>query len=182
MGEHAITLISDSQPGKDQAAFGFDALFTAHHSKVLRAAHRVTGNIQDAEDVLQTVFLRLLNRREHLAGSTKLESYLCRSAVNAGIDLIRSRQRAPTEQLIEEEHRSHFGAADSDTRQRELRERLRKALATIDPHAAEVFALRFFEDFSNAEIAELMDASSKTIAVTVHRTREKLQHLIGQDW
>ena len=93
-----------------------------------------------------------------------------------------SRQRAPTEQLIEDDHRSHFGAADSDTRLRELRERLRKALATIDPHAAEVFALRFFEDFSNAEIAELMGASSKTIAVTVHRTREKLQHLIGQDW
>ncbi len=182
MGEHAITLISDSQPGKNLAAFGFDELFTAHHSKVFRAAYRVTGNMQDAEDVLQTVFLRLLHRREHDVNSTKLESYLCRSAVNAGIDLIRSRQRAPTEQLIEDEHRSHFGAADSDTRQRELRKRLRKALATIDPHAAEVFALRFFEDFSNAEIAEMMDVSSKTIAVTVHRAREKLQHLIGQDW
>lgn len=78
MGEHATTLISDSQPGKDQAALGFDGLFSAHHRKVLRAAHRVTGNILDAEDVLQTVFLRLLNRPEHLDGSTKIENYLCR--------------------------------------------------------------------------------------------------------
>jgi RNA polymerase sigma-70 factor (ECF subfamily) len=182
MGEHAITLITDFQAGEDHAASSYDVLFAAHHSTVLRAAYRVTGNMQDAEDVLQTVFLRLLNRRENSIDNAKLESYLCRSAVNAGIDLIRSRQRAPTEMLIEEEHHSPFGSADSETRQRELRQRLRKALLTLDPHSAEVFALRFFEDYSNVEIAELMDSSPKTIAVTVHRARERLQHLIGQDW
>src|SRR6266545_4585088 len=69
-----------------------EQMFRDHHSVVYRAAYRITGNASDAEDVLQTVFLRLLRREADLAAVENAESYLRRAAVNAALDLMRSRQ------------------------------------------------------------------------------------------
>ena len=49
-----------------QSSQGVEALFREHHDQVFRAAYRVTGSAVDAEDVLQTVFLRLVRRKEKL--------------------------------------------------------------------------------------------------------------------
>ena len=66
-----------------------EELFLAHKDRVFRAAYRVTGSASDAEDVLQTVFLRLMR---HTPGAeiSNPGSYLHRSAVNAALDLLRA--------------------------------------------------------------------------------------------
>jgi RNA polymerase sigma factor (sigma-70 family) len=66
--------------------------FRAHHSLVFRTAYRITGNPGDAEDVLQTVFLRLLRRSRTADPLENCESYLRQAAINAALDVIRSRQ------------------------------------------------------------------------------------------
>lgn len=180
MGDHAITLLKDTGPGPNQMTPGFDELFSEHHQKVLMSAYRVTGNLADAEDALQSVFLRLLKNRQQLTGSDDPGRYLCRSAINAAIDLLRARKRAPTETLVEETQQSETGAADSEARQREQRKLLRKALLSLEQHAAEVFALRYFEDYSNAQIAELLDITPNSVGVTLHRARAQLQELLGE--
>lgn len=158
----------------------FDELFSEHREKVLLAAYRVTGNMPDAEDVLQSVFLRLLKRRERLLGGDNPAAYLSRAAINASIDLLRSKYHRQTDSLIEEIHPSSLGAADSEARQAELRRHLRAALLSLEQATAEIFALRYFEDFSNVQIAELLDTSPNSIAVTLHRARKRLQELLGE--
>src|ERR1017187_9215159 len=64
-----------------------DLIFREHHSTVFRAAYRVTGNASDAEDVLQTVFMRLLRRPPEAEAVGNMEGYLRRAAVNATLDL-----------------------------------------------------------------------------------------------
>jgi RNA polymerase sigma factor (sigma-70 family) len=71
-----------------------ETLFRAHHDRVFRAAHRITGSPADAEDVLQTVFLRLVKSGEAYDLSQNPEAYLSRAAINASLDLIRSRGRS----------------------------------------------------------------------------------------
>jgi RNA polymerase sigma-70 factor (ECF subfamily) len=144
-----------------------DQMYTAHHSMVFRTAHRITGNAQDAEDVLQTVFLRLL-KRERLEIDNP-ESYLRRSAVNAALDVVRARQADNTLEL------ERMPASGSCTELRDLRDTLRRALAKLPERTAEMFALRFFEGYTNPEIAKLMGISQIVVAVTVHRARKKLQ-------
>ncbi len=61
---------------------GLEQIFLEHKDLVYRAAYRVTGNSSDAEDVLQTVFLRLV-RQEKFPEISNLPGYLHRSAVNA---------------------------------------------------------------------------------------------------
>lgn len=158
----------------------FDALFNEHHRKVLLSAYRVTGNIQDAEDVLQSVFLRLLSRPEKLAMAENSAGYLCKSAINGSLDLLRSRKRNQTEMLNEEILPSTQGAADTEVKQTEQRLQLRTALLSLDQRAAEVFALRVFEDFSNAEIAVVLDTTTNSVGVTLHRARAKLQEILGE--
>lgn len=180
MGDYAITLINEPRAGDVRMTPTFDELFSEHHKKVFLAAYRVTGNLQDAEDILQSVFLRLLNRREQPNSGDNPAGYLCKAAINASIDLLRSRSRAQTESLDEQIHPSTQGAADGDVRQAELRRHLRIALLSLEQRAAEVFALRFFEDFSNTEIAVLLDTSPNSIAVTLHRARTHLQEIFGE--
>ena len=151
--------------------------FEEHRRRVFRAAFRVTGNVADAEDVLQTVFLNVLKR--DTPGGVDLgrspKSYLCRAAVNAAVDVLRARRRAahPTEEASESEDPA--SGADAEVWRRDIRRRLRAGLARLAPRAASIVALRYFEGYGNVEIATMLDTSASSIAVTLHRARQVLK-------
>lgn len=145
-----------------------DDLYQQHHRMVFAAAYRVTGNAADAEDVLHTVFLRLL-RRPDVASIDNAESYLRRAAVNAGVDLVRARRNAEGVDL------DRMSAAGPDLERSDLPEHLRRAMAALPARSAEIFALRFFEGWTNPQIAKSLGMSQMVVAVIVHRTRKKLQ-------
>ncbi len=144
-----------------------DQMYESHHHMVFRTAHRITGNAADAEDVLQTVFMRMLRRDSSEIDNP--ESYLRRSAVNAALDVVRARQADNSLEL------ERMPASGSCTELRDLRDTLRRALSKFPARTAEMFALRFFEGYTNPEIAKLMGLSQIVVAVTVHRARKKLQ-------
>ncbi len=160
-------------PGAEALA----SLFQEHHERVYRAAHRITGNASDAEDVLQTVFIRLLRRQDDVDLGDGAASYLHRAAVNASLDLIRARKRARAVDLAEVSETPAEGAdsaPESRRYRRELSRLLRAALTKVSPRAAEIFSLRYFEGFGNREIAELLGTSQTAVAVILHRTRHRL--------
>jgi RNA polymerase sigma-70 factor (ECF subfamily) len=150
----------------------FERVFQAYHGLVFRTAYRITGNAADAEDVSQTVFLRLFRRSTGASALENLEneeSYLRRAAINAALDVIRSRQSDRTVELVD----MPAEPAREDTG--DLRRALGRALAQLKPRPAEIFALRFLEGFSNLEIARMLDISQVRVAVIVHRTRLQLR-------
>lgn len=153
---------------------GLEQVFVRHKDLIFRAAYRITGNSSDAEDVLQTVFLRLI-RQADIAAISNLTAYLHRSAVNAALDLLRTRKDAQTVSLDVESQYPQMTTAASAARATELRDWLRQALARLNPRWAEMFVLRFVEDFSNSEIAGMMNTSSAVVAVVLHRTRAQLK-------
>ena len=71
---------------------GFAELYERHYEAVFRAALRVTGNPADAEDVLQTVFLRVLARGGDVEDVALPAAYFRRAAVNAAVDVLRRRE------------------------------------------------------------------------------------------
>jgi RNA polymerase sigma-70 factor (ECF subfamily) len=152
-------------------------LFEQHHSRILRIAFRITGNSTDAEDVLQTVFLRLVRREDEVDLSAGAASYLYRAAVNAALDLLRTRKRARVVDLAEVEAELPAPASqdpESEHHRRELAARLRGAVSGLSPRAAEIFSLRYFEGYGNREIAEMLATSQTAVAVILHRTRHRL--------
>ena len=155
-----------------------DRIFREHYTMVFRAAFRVTGNAGDAEDVTQTVFLRLLRRDRGAEAVANMEAFLRRSAVNAALDLIRSRQAAqsiPLEDVAPLLRANPSLAPDRVQRSAEIRQWLREAVARLSPRAAEMFVLRFFEGKDNPEIAEFLGTTAASVAVTLSRTRDRIQ-------
>jgi RNA polymerase sigma factor (sigma-70 family) len=168
-------------PGTEAPRHGsipLEELFRQHYDRVFRAAYRVTGNASDAEDALQTVFLRVARRHDELDLSQTAASYLHRAGVRAALDLLRARRRTRAVPLDEtESHPPRSTAPDPErgSLSRELRSRLRRGLATVNPKHAEIFALRYFEGYRNRDIAEMLGLSSTAVAVTLHRVRGQLQ-------
>lgn len=155
-----------------------EELFQRHHETVFRAAYRVTGNADDAEDVLQTVFMRLLRREDELDLSRSAASYLYRAAVNAAVDLLRKRSRAGAvdlESVQETLQDPGQPGPERVERGRQLAGDLRRALARLTPRNAEIFALRYFQGHGNQEIAKMLGLTQNSVAVTLHRVRARLQ-------
>jgi RNA polymerase sigma-70 factor (ECF subfamily) len=160
-----------------------EAVFRAHHARVLQAAYRVTGNAADAEDALQAVFLRLARRDEALpAVPEQAGAYLQRAGINAALDLVRRRRREAGTPLaaIEPQVADVTGEPpDAGHRRRTLAAWLRSALTRLPPQAAEAFALHFFEGKDHQEIAEAMGTTRNNVAVLLHRARRQLREEIA---
>jgi RNA polymerase sigma-70 factor (ECF subfamily) len=139
---------------------------------VYRTALRVTGNAADAEDVLQSVFLRLLHQEGTLELTHSSERYLRRAATNAGIDIIRKRHSQRETPLENSPERT------SAARDAVLKETVRRALGKLDPEDAELFSLRNIEGFSYEELAELFGIERGTVASRLHRIRHQLLALV----
>src|SRR3982751_2835069 len=118
-----------------------ERLFREHHDLVFRTAYRVTGSPADAEDVLQTVFLRLARRAEvDLAPSPA--SYLHRAAINASLDLVRSRSNAKSVALEDVDGDLPEIASlnpEAKHEDRELRKLIQAAGPPLGASAAEMF-------------------------------------------
>lgn len=154
------------------------SLYEQHSRRVLSAAYRVTGSRQDAEDVLQTVFLRLARRGESETLDERAGSYLHKAAVNAAIDLLRARTRAKAVALDEwpnEPVDTKGVSPEAGQRDSELRSSLRRALVDMPARHARIFVLRFFEDLSNKEIATMLGVSQTMVGVSLFRTRKRLR-------
>jgi RNA polymerase sigma-70 factor (ECF subfamily) len=152
--------------------------FRDHHARVFAAAYRVTGNAMDAEDVLQGVFLRLARGAIGRApsDSAELGAYLQRAAVNGALDLIRHGGRHPAVPLDAARGESDSSTdASTEASRLDVRDRIRAALAELSPRAAEMFALRYLEGFSNQEIGRLVGTSESTVGVTLFRARAQLR-------
>jgi RNA polymerase sigma-70 factor (ECF subfamily) len=147
----------------------FAELYERHYETVFRAALRVTGNPADAEDVLQTVFLRVLTRGGDLEDVPLPAAYFRRAAVNAAVDVLR-RQELHAESAYEDQ--APHAAVQPPLL---LKERLRRAIAALDREDASLFLLRHVEGLSIDELAEMFDVKKNNVAVRLHRIRHRLQ-------
>lgn len=158
-----------------------EQIFRTHHKRVYQAAYRVTGNAMDAEDAVQTVFMRLVRRQDRTRLSENPGSYLHRAAINASLDIVRSKKNARSSSIEEFAPAMPDPAAgnpERDQTDREIRELIRAALTTLNPRTSEVFVLRYFEGYGNHEIATMLGTSRSTIAVMLHRARNRLKEEI----
>jgi len=148
-----------------------ERIFKEHHGLIYRAAYRITGNSQDAEDVLQTLFLRLLRRERPPDFQLNPKGYLHRAAVNIGLDVIKLRKRnVPPDESIGVDERTSEAA--------EVQQLVLAALAELSPKLAEMFVLKHVEGYDNREIAKLIGTSQGAVAVMLFRARVRLKKSI----
>ena len=153
----------------------FEDLFREHYQLVYRTAYGVTGRAEDAEDVLQTVFLKLLRRGHSPDLYKNTKGYLYRAAINLSLDILQSRQRHVSTQ---EDHIERSQGAAGFEPYGIAHEELSRALAQLRPRVVEILILRYTHDYSDAEIAKMLGTSRGVVAVGLYRARARLKKLL----
>jgi RNA polymerase sigma-70 factor (ECF subfamily) len=170
-----MSTVAAPGPTNRQLKPEIEELFREHSQMLYRTAYTMLGNVADAEDVLQTVFLRLLRHEPELDSNPK--GYLYRIAINVSLNVIRSRKRL---EFTSDAERLET-PADVHTPNRsteDLRGRVTEAVAELSPGDAQVLILRYVHDYTDAEIATLLGVSRGTIAMRLFRSRLRLKKLM----
>lgn len=155
-----------------------EELFREHHRLIYRTAYSVTGRRHDAEDVLQTIFLRLLRRGLPPDFSKNPQGYLYRAAVNLSLNIVRTRNRQQSLDAVERVLVPVPPAGS--TPDPALQRKLLAAIAQLKPRSVEMLVLRYEHDYSDVEIAKMLGTSRGTVAVALYRTRTRLKKLLGR--
>ena len=156
-------------------------LVARYQRPVYNAALWILRNAEDARDVSQIVFLRVVERLEDYDSRYKFFSWIYRIAVNESLNLLR---RGGREEALDDDAEP----ADSDSVNPEMQlsaaERSRhvhQALMSMSTHDRTVLMLRHFSECSYEEIAEILDLDTKTVKSRLfearHRLGGKLKHL-----
>ena len=152
----------------------FEQVFGEHHDIVYRTAYGVTGSVEDAEDVAQTIFLQVLRREISVSSMKNPAGYLYRAAVNLSLTIVRSRARRAS---VTVETLASVPIL-TPSRAEEQHRKLYEAIALLPSKMAEILILRYQHDFSDVEIARMLGTSRGVIAVSLYRARARLKNLL----
>ena len=167
----AVTIL---EPSADEAQEQLDRWFREYHSFVYRTACAITGRAEDAEDILQTLFLRLMRRSVPPDIRKNPKGYFYKAAVNLSLNTIHLKRR--------EVLTSEFESIPGDVRvfaQHPLDEELVKMLEKLSQRTVEILTLRYLHHYTEPEIAKLLKVSRGTVAVTLFRGRRRLRKLLS---
>jgi len=157
----------------------FEDLYLEHCQLVYRTAYAITGNRQDAEDVLQRIFVKLLERRFTADVMEHPARYLHRAAVNLSLNVVRERKRrTPVEDLDVLEIPAPADGRGEARDRAHRHERLMAAMAGLKPRALEILVMHYKLGHSDAQIAALLGTSRGVVAVTLYRIRARLRTLL----
>ncbi len=162
----------------------FRLLVEQHSRAVFRLAYRMTGNEQDAEDMVQETFLRAYRQIGSFDAKARFATWLFRIATNCSLDLLRARGRRRESQEPEDSgpRADPVSAVPSPARlviSGQIRNRVRRALAQLSPTEQAAFILRHFEGLSNEEIATMMGTSNGATRHCVFRAVAKLRRALA---
>ena len=176
---YEVFSLTATEPTVGQFALELEQVFERHYQFVYRTAYTLTGNAEDAEDITQTIFMRLLAREFPPDLQRNPEPYLYRAAFNLSLNTIRQRKRLVLTDNIDllDQRMVANGLTDD-----ELDLRLHEAIEELNPAATQILILRYVHDYSLADIARLMGTTRSTVAVSLFRSRARLKKLVRTWW
>jgi RNA polymerase sigma-70 factor (sigma-E family) len=156
--------------GTDFDDAGFRDYVTARGPSLLRAAYLLTGNRADAEDLVQAALVKTYLAWNRIEDRGALDGYVRRAMINTHISWWRRRkvEEYPTDEIPDQAVADHAGASD-------LQETLRRAVERLPHRMRAAVVLRYYEDMTEAEIADALGVSLGTVKSTVSRAVAKLR-------
>jgi RNA polymerase sigma-70 factor (ECF subfamily) len=164
----------------------FEEIVRRYETKVYNLAMRLTRNPEDAEEVLQDVFITIYRKIGGFEGKAKFSSWLYRITVNAAFMKLRKRrqdQTVPLEEMLPHFH-THSSLApqnlftapgDSLAINNEIRIALESAIGRLPEDYRAVFVLRDIDGLSNKEVGDILSLSIPAVKSRLHRSRLMLR-------
>ncbi len=167
-------LVVQALRGSERA---FGEIVRRYQDLLYRHAERMTGRRDDAEDVVQSAFIKAHRNLRKCRDPERVGAWLFRIGANACKDFLKSqRTTVPVEKM------PGLVATDGDPeREAELgsvRNEIEQALRSLPVEQREAFLMKHVEGWSYTEMSETLDVSVPALKMRVHRAREELQVLL----
>lgn len=178
---------------RNRDADAYDGIIDAYGPRLFGYLYRLTGSREDAEDLLQEVFLRLVRTVGEYTHDGRFEAWLFRIAANLARDHARRSARAPRIAQLDAagggmpaDGQDVLGRREPDAKGPDARmilsesvDAVQKALARLSAAEREVVMLRHFSDLTFAEISDAMGTPLGTTLARGHRALAKLRQWLG---
>ena len=178
----AAAILARARQGDSDA---FRVLVERHSRAAFRLAYRITGNEQDAEDVVQESFLRAFSRLGHFESRANFGTWLYRIVANCSVDLMRSRQsrcdqsRVDSLDAIESTPAGDGCGPDRLAESAEIGRRVAEAMRGLSPLERAAFTLRHHEGRSIQEISRMLGLGTSAAKHSVFRAVRKLRAVLA---
>ncbi len=185
MSENTTQQTVDLKALRSGDKYAFAEMVRQNSDHIYRLALKMTGNPQDAEDIMQETFIKAYDHIAGFEGRSKLSTWLYRIATNEALMLLRKRKHSITH--IEEGVETDDGdimpvqivdwccLPERELMSHETRDRLREAALTLSDANRAAFLLRDVEGLSTQEAAEALDISESALKVRLMRARMQLR-------
>ena len=173
--------VREDQPG------AFEELVELYQHRLVAVMNHLVGNAAEAEDLAQEVFLRVYRARKKYRPRSKFSTWLFTIANNLALNALRARQRKPVVPLpiqdsgplgprpAEQIVRDRGSGPMQRIQRQELAAIVRQALEGLNERQRMAVVLNKFEDMNYAEIAEVMDLTTKAVKSLLSRARMNLR-------
>lgn len=154
---------------------------------VIKTAYHLLGNMEDAEDLSQEIFIEIIRALPSFRHQSRLDTWIYRITVNRSLNQLNKKKRKEwlmqfSLQKLRQENHPVFNTGDEameeESERNELTVMMYKALARLPKNQNIAFVLSKFEDKSYAEIADIMQVSISAVESLIHRARLNLQQTI----
>jgi RNA polymerase sigma-70 factor (ECF subfamily) len=166
----------------------FAQLVATFHRRVYSIAYRMVGNVTEAEDLCQEIFLRVYQNLARYDPNLPLAPWICRVASNTTINYLkrRSLKTVPLKIAVGDEEFERPIADDKATPEealinRKLNKELQKAILSLPENYRLAFTLKYVENLTAEEIGEIMNIPRNTIKTWLVRAREALRGKLANE-
>ena len=159
---------------------GFKMLMDAFQEPIYNYIRRLVVSHEDAQDVLQEVFIRVFRHLDQFRSESSLSTWVYRIATNESLRLLNGRkdEGAVSSEDVQEELMSKLQASEYIDYENELAVKFQEAILSLPEKQRLVFNLRYYDELEYEEIARVLDSKVETLKVNYHYAKEKIKEYI----
>jgi len=166
-------LVSEVLEG-DQSSF--EPLLRPHRQGLLNMAYRMTGNIEEANEICQEALIKIYRYLYRFEKGKSFKSWIYKITMNSAYDFLRKRKKS--EDIIERQKRQAFSVSSDPEKQylnSEIGAKIESCLQNLSPKEKAVFLLRDGDGFSIEETSKILKCSSLSVRTHLSRARKKIR-------
>ncbi|MGC4004238.1 MAG: RNA polymerase sigma factor [Pirellulales bacterium] len=162
------------------AGLAFDELLRRFQPRIWRICFRLMSHEQDAADATQEVCLRLFLHRERFAGRSKYSTWVYGIAVNTCLTQRRGRGRRKKRETDVDSETLWAGVPDRDAPPEGVKLDMQQMLDTLDEEDRALLILKYAENYSHEELAEIFNLGESACKMRISRARDKIKQRFGE--
>lgn len=159
----------------------FEEVYRLYFSPLCFYCVRYVGDMEEAKEIVQSIFLNLWLKRNEIEINTSIKSYLYKAVQNLSLNQLQQ-QKTKQKYMI---RKAHFPKQNSENgelkmEEEELRNEIRKAILGMPDKRREIFELSRFENLKYAQIAERLTISVKTVEAQMSKSLKYLRKVLKE--